>query len=114
MRFLSRRDFFVGVLVCFFSLMGFLIYFFLDVKGKERFYQTAINTVVVSESDGSRCMEYKLKDNSIIYFLNPIGSKILIGDSIIKQKYTWNYEVYRKDTNGVFLFYRTYDGSTIN
>jgi len=43
----------------------------------------------------------------------PIGNKIMIGDSVRKESNNYIYDVYRKDMNGEYKFWATYDREAI-
>src|SRR5690606_12700720 len=81
-----------------------------NVKNKEEFYKAEFSSVVIrSNTSEGRTTEFHLENNLKIYFWLSAQNPLSIGDSIQKVKDTYLYSVYRKDINGVWKFYATYD-----
>jgi hypothetical protein len=122
MRFLARKIFnvmknnkmsrrkkvnFIIVTLLILLLTGWIIY---GEQNRKYFYESQINSLVVSSSDSQkRSIDFYLADGTCINFMAPSGSKLLIGDSISKERDTMIFRVYRKGLNGEFHFYHEYD-----
>lgn len=87
-------------------------FFYLQIDGfkrKKYFFENAISSVVIkSSSFYGRGQEFHLHNDVRLFFLPPIGDKIMIGDSIDKDANTYIYKVFRKDTNGEYRFWTTH------
>ena len=105
----------------FFGLLAVTLFFgtyiVLSIKGsknRKAFYEQSFSSVVVkSNSYQGRSVEYHLENGLKIYFLPPVDGKIMIGDSVRKEKNTYQYEVYRKNDEGVYVFFATYNKERI-
>ncbi len=81
-----------------------------EENNKNKFYKEGFSTTVVSSNlYQGRSMEFHLKNGLKVYFIPPVENRIMIGDSIQKQRNTYLYEVYRKNTNNNYDFFATYD-----
>lgn len=79
-------------------------------ENRKKFYTNEIFSVVLSsKSFEERSVEFHLSNGLKVYFLPPIDGKIMIEDSIRKDKNTYQYEVYRKDSYGLYGYFATYD-----
>ena len=56
-----------------------------------------------------RSIVFHLEDGTRLYFMPPINDKIRVGDSISKGTNTYIYDVYRKQRNGKYEYWATYD-----
>lgn len=78
-------------------------------KLKKKNYASPISsTVVMFTSYYGRSSEFRLENGIKLYFMPPVGDKILIGDSIKKDPNTYLYKVCRKDSNGIYKLWATY------
>jgi hypothetical protein len=86
-----------------FSLWG-------EKKYKEMFYQQEFSSIVISSNsfEGSS-IEFHLENDMKVYFLPPIENKIKIGDSLKKEKNSYQYRTYRKNIAGKYEYIATYD-----
>jgi hypothetical protein len=95
--------------------IGLILYnivypFYRSSKNKRAFYEQSFSVLVIkSNSYQGRSVEYHLENGLKIYFLPPVDGKIMIGDSVRKEKNTYQYEVYRKNDEGVYVFFATYN-----
>ena len=84
--------------------------FYRSSKNRKTFYEQSFSTMVVkSNTYQGRSVEYHLDNNLKVYFLPPVGDKIKVGDSLTKERNTYQYNVYRKDEEGVYVFFATYN-----
>ncbi len=83
---------------------------YLEKNYKDKFYQQEFSSIVVSSNsfEGSS-IEFHLENSFKVYFLPPIENKIKIGDSLRKEKNTFQYKVYRKNTNENYEYFTTYN-----
>ncbi len=88
-------------------------FIYLQINGsrlKKEYFRKEISSVVVkSNSFYGRSKVFHLEDGVKLSFMPPIDNKIMIGDSIKKEPNTYIYDVYRKDVNGEYKFWTTYD-----
>lgn len=73
-------------------LIGYKIFYtqYLADKNKSNFYQKPFSAKVVeSNMFENRTIEFHLDNGLKIYFLPPVGDKILIDDSVIKRGNTY-------------------------
>lgn len=77
-------------------------------KNKKEFYMKAFTSKVVSSNSfEGRTIEFHLDNGLKLYFLPPINEKIAIGDSVEKNKQTYEYNVYKKDKSNEYKYYST-------
>lgn len=76
---------------------------------RENFTNKISSVVVKSNSYYGRSEEFHLRNGVKLYFMPPISDKIMIGDSIEKESNTYIYDVYRKNVNGNYEFWASYD-----
>jgi glucose uptake protein GlcU len=97
--------------VLFFSI--YLILLTKERKNKKKFYEQGFSTLVVSSNMyQGRSIEVHLQNGLKIYFMPPLGTKIMIGDSIKKERSTYVYKVYRKE-HKTYKYLTTYDFENI-
>jgi len=89
----------------------------LQINGRrleKEFFKNEISSFVVkSNSYYGRSVEFHLENGVKLYFMPPVGDKIMKGDSIKKVSNTYSYDVYRKDIDGKYKFWATYDRERI-
>lgn len=92
-------------------------FLYLQINGRrleKEFFRNEISSFVIkSNSYYGRSEEFHLENGIKLYFMPPIGNKIKIGDSVRKGSNTNTYNVYRKDINGEYKFWATYNGGRI-
>lgn len=97
--------------ICILAVIIWFIY--LQINGskqeKEDYTKPIFSKVVKSNSYYGRSVEFHLEDGVKLYFMPPINDKIMIGDSIRKDANTYIYDVYRKQSNGEYKFWTTYN-----
>lgn len=85
----------------------------LQVNGRKNirnFYYAKFSSVIIkSNSYYGRSVELHLQNGIKLYFLPPLGDKIVIGDSVVKKSNTYLYDVYRMDLNHQPHLITTYD-----
>lgn len=98
-------------------LLVIIWFVYLQVYGRKLekdFFRNEFSSVVVkSNSYYGRSEEFHLENGVKLYFMPPIGDKIMIGDSVRKETNTYIYDVYRKDMNGEYKFWATYNREEI-
>lgn len=99
-------------------ILSVIIWFlYLQINGRrleKEFFRNEISSVVVkSNSYYGRSEEFHLENGVKLYFMPPIGDKIMIGDSIRKESNTYIYEVYRGNANGEYKLWATYNREEI-
>lgn len=104
----------VKILIGGIPIVFFIIWFvYLQINGRKlrkEFFQNEISSIVVkSNYYYGRSKEFYLKDGVKLYFMPPINGKIIINDSVRKESNTYIYNVYRKDVNGEYKFWATYN-----
>ena len=83
-------------------------------KYNQKFFNEPISSIVMnSNSYYGRSVEFHLKNGFTLYFLPPINDKIMIGDSVQKERKTYQYNVYRKNANGIFELFACYNFKNI-
>jgi hypothetical protein len=95
-------------------MLAVIIWFIcLQINGrkqeKEDYIKPIFSKVVKSNSYYGRSVEFHLEDGVKLYFMPPINDKIMIGDSIRKDANTYVYDVYRKQPNGEYKYWTTYN-----
>ncbi|HTO16567.1 MAG TPA: hypothetical protein VLZ83_12405 [Edaphocola sp.] len=97
--------------ICILAVIIWFIY--LQINGrkqeKEDYIKPIFSKVVKSNSYYGRSVEFHLEDGVKLYFMPPINDKIMVGDSIRKDANTYVYDVYRKQPNGEYKFWTTYN-----
>lgn len=79
-------------------------------KNKKIFYSHQIfSKICSSNSYEGRTVEFHLENGPKLYFFPPIENKLMISDSIRKESNTYNYDVYRKDADGIYRFWAAYN-----
>lgn len=95
--------------------IGLILYnivypFYRGSKNKKAFYEQSFSTLVIkSNSYQGRSVEFHLENGLKVYFLPPVEDKIMIGDSVRKEKYSYEYDVYRKNDKDEYIFFATYN-----
>lgn len=92
-------------------------FLYLQINGRrleKEFFRNEISSFVIkSNSYYGRSEEFHLENGVKLYFMPPIGNKIMIGDSVRKEPNTYIYDVYRKDVNGEYKLWATYNREEI-
>jgi hypothetical protein len=77
---------------------------------RKSFYRQGFSSVVVKKDVfQGRSFEFLLKNGLIVHFGLSSVNMIEVGDSIRKDANTYIYDVYRKDENGEYKFWVTYN-----
>jgi|GEM_PF-883909 len=100
----------IGIVVV--ALIFYKVFYasYRENENKKNFYTNNIfSTVLSSNSFEGRTIEFHLENGLKLYFFPPVENKLMIGDSIKKVANTYIYDVYRKDVNGEYKFWATYD-----
>lgn len=101
---------FFGVLAV---TLFFGTYIVLSIRGSKNrtaFYEQSFSALVIkSNSYQGRSVEFHLENGLKVYFLPPVDGKIMIGDSVRKEENTYQYDVYRKNDEGEYVFFATYN-----
>ena len=113
-RIIAKMPFIVKILIGGVPILIVIVWFITmqinGVKYKRIFYNEVISSIVVkSNSYYGRSVEFHLENGLKLYFMPPVENKLIIGDSIEKRSNTYIYDVYRKDVNGAYRFWATYD-----
>lgn len=99
-------------------LIPVFILFYFYIKGKQssqQFYKKKLNYVIIEADDWQkRSVDFYMSDRTLINFTQPIGTKIKLYDSVYKPSGTFIYKVYRKNSNGVYEFFREYNYEDTN
>jgi hypothetical protein len=98
---------------------GIIIYFFIHGQIIERkFYRSKINSIIIDSDFSQHVIEYFLKDGLQIderqhnYTLEKGEMDVNVGDSIVKQANSFDFDVYKKDGAGDYQFYYRYNLET--
>lgn len=86
-------------------------------KGRSQqraFFESDFNSIVVkSNSYFGRTIEFHLDNGFTLYFSPPVENRIMIGDSVVKESESYQYEVYRKNRNNKFEYFSSYWGDDV-
>ncbi len=105
----------MNIIIITFVLLIWITYAIYGVIYYKHFYQTKINSVVIKSDDSPRrSIKFIFADDNFVFFLAPWGNKMLIGDSVSKPAGSNIYKVYRKDSNGLYVFFKEYDNNEDN
>lgn len=78
------------------------------------FFEKEFSSIVVkSNSYFGRTVEFHLDNGLTLYFSPPVEDRIMIGDSVVKESKTYKYQVYRKNSNGEFEYFSSYEGDDV-
>ena len=86
---------------------------FVELKGfheRKVFYLSDIKSKVIkieNNISGGRSYDYITKSGIIITLMN--SDTLLLGDSIVKEKNNWVFELYRKNTSENYKFIKAYN-----
>lgn len=100
----------IGIMVM--ALIFYKVFYasYIENDNKNKFYIEGISSTILSfNSFEGRSVEFHLENGLKLYFMPPVENKLIIGDSIEKRSNTYIYDVYRKDVNGAYRFWATYD-----
>lgn len=93
------------------GLIGFISYFEIsEYHAKKVYYLTDLKSKIIkieNNISGGRSYDYITKSGIIITLMN--SDTLFIGDSIVKEKDNWVFELYRKNKTGNYKFIRTYN-----
>jgi hypothetical protein len=82
------------------------------------FFKNKLNTVVVDIENnwsGGRSYNYITKNHIVFALLNYESTNLRIGDSIVKEKNSWEFDVFRYDSIAdSFYYYKKYDKQRLN
>lgn len=93
------------------GLIGFISFF--EVKKhyvRKNYYESSLKTKIIrlgSNISAGRSYDYITKSGVIITLMN--SDTLFIGDSIVKEKNNWVFELYRKNKTGNYKFVSTYN-----
>lgn len=105
----------IAIACCSLFISFVLLNRFNERRNKQQFYSRSVSSIVIDSSlYYGRSIEYKLLEGSKVYLTKSHKCKIAIGDSIQKQKSTYMYDVYRKNSKFEYKFVGTYDFRKIN
>lgn len=97
------------ILIFLLPFLFFGIFRLLGNKQRQKFYKTKINSTIINSSDlEKKVVEYCLQNGLEIDVSVVEDTNIKVGDSISKDKESWEYKVYKKNTGNTFEFYKTY------
>jgi hypothetical protein len=110
----KKNRFLILALVFSILLVGIVVDTYQGKKKAEQFYSATFKSKVVGcQLLYGRTLEFELENQQTIFFFPPVGNKLKIGDLIVKDKYTSKYTVLRKNIEGEYEFYKTYDREVI-
>lgn len=79
-------------------------------RNRNSFYRQGFSSIVVKKDVfQGRSFEFSLKNGLTIHFGLSSVNMVEVGDSINKEPNTYIYDVYRKDGNGEYKFWVTYN-----
>ena len=90
----------------------FLFFLFFYIRGKrngDTFFSSKINSKIVSQNKWQiRATEFDMGNG--LRIVSSIANKIdlQIGDSIVKNGNSWEFDVFKKDGTGQFIFDKSY------
>ena len=100
----------MNIIIISIPLLSCIVFTITGMIYKKHFYQTKINSVVIKSDDWMvSSIKFIFSDDNFVYLLAPWGNKMLIGDSVSKPSRSNIYKVYRKDNNGVYIFFGEHD-----
>lgn len=111
---MNKIPFVLKITIGGFPILLILIYLLvLNNKGtqnRKSFYRQGFSSVVVGKDVFQRrSIEFLLKNGLTIHFGLSSVNRIGVGDSVNKEPNTYIYDVYRKDGNGAYKFWATYN-----
>ena len=105
----------MNIIIISILLLSCIVYTITVMIYKKHFYQTKINSVVIKSDDWMvSSIKFIFADDNFVYLFAPWGNKMLIGDSVSKPAGSNIYSVYRRDKNGIYVFYKEYDDNKGN
>lgn len=80
------------------------------LKNKSEFYKSKISSIIKSsKSFYGRSIEFQLENRSSIFLPSNSQKMFIKGDSVFKNNNTYLYNVYRKNENGNYSFFGTFN-----
>lgn len=82
----------------------------IEFHSMKLYYLSDLNSKIITiegNISGGRSYDYITKKGIIITLMN--SDTLYVGDSIVKEKNNWVFELYRKNENGNYKFIRTYN-----
>lgn len=108
---------FIFIFAAILSILAFAYFNKQEKMGKlqqKEFYNTQFSSLIVSSNSFyGRSVEFHLQNGFTLYFLPPINDKLIIGDSVKKDKETYEYRIYRKSEDGLYKYFATYNSESI-
>jgi hypothetical protein len=77
---------------------------------KKHFFESKLNTIVIKKKNnltGGRTYDYITRNNIVITIGKSDCSNLELGDSIVKKANNWEFDIFKRDINGEFKFYRS-------
>lgn len=106
---LNRKSPLVFILIFLLPFLFLGTFQILGDKQRQKFYEAKINSTIINFSDvEKKVVEYYLPNDLEIDVSVVEDINIKVGDSISKDKESWEYKVYKKNTDNIFEFYKTY------
>ena len=110
----SGVKFLLGIVAV--GLMAYSIFYasYKANKNKKEFCKRAFSSKIIrSIFFEGRTVEFHLDNGLKLYFLPPVGDKIMIGDSVEKKDETYQYHVFRKKETSEYQYLSTFDFNQI-
>jgi hypothetical protein len=99
----------IYILIFLLPFLFFIPFQILGNKQRQKFYKAKINSTIINSSDlEKKVVEYYLTNDLEIDVSVVEDINIKVGDSISKDKESWEYKVYIKNKDNTFEFYKTY------
>ena len=106
---LNRKSPLVFILIFLLPFLFFGVFQILGNKQRQKFYKAKINSTIINSTDlEKKVVEYYLPNDLEIDVSVVEDINMKVGDSISKDKESWEYKVYKKNTANTFTFYKTY------
>ena len=94
-----------------FLVIGIILYFYITgEKRSTKFYRSKANCKVISSSNWQmKMIEFYLENGLEIHSLGKYDIDIEIGDSIVKNAKSWDFEIFKKGATGYYKFDKSYN-----
>ncbi len=115
---MSKRNQKVIYIVTVIAVLAIIVWVvWIQQKGQSQqraFFEKDFNSIVVrSNSFFGRTIEFHLDNSFTLYFSPPVENRIMVGDSVVKESGSYQYDVYRKNRNNKFEYFSSYLGDDV-
>ena len=91
-------------------LLGVVVFDIIRTHHKKMiFFKSELATIVVKKKNnltGGRTYDYITKNKIVLTIPSQDSNNVEIGDSVVKNKNSWQFDLYKKNKKGEYNFYK--------